>query len=177
MLQELYKKEILPKLRDELGYKNVMQIPKLEKIVVSMCTSEAVQNKKIVETCVEEVTTITGQKAVATRARKSIATFKLRKGMGLGARVTLRGDRMYAFFTRLVSIALPRTRDFNGLSKRSFDGRGNYTLGVTEQIIFPEITYDKVDKTRGMNITICTTAKNNKDAEVLLRYLGLPLKK
>lgn len=160
----------------EFGFKNPMQVPKLSKIVVNTSLSEALQNIKVLEAAAAELATITGQKPVITRAKKSIATFKLRAGQSIGACVTLRRQRMYEFFNRLVNIALPRVRDFKGVSPKSFDGRGNYTLGLTEQIIFPEINYDKVDKIRGMNITICTTARRDDEARALLKFLGMPFR-
>lgn len=177
MLQEQYAKEILPKLMKDLSLKNPMRAPRLEKIVVNCCHADAVQNSKILDTISQELGMITGQKPAISRARKSIATFKLRQGMPIACRVTLRKRRMYEFLSRLIHVALPRSRDFKGLSLRGFDGRGNYTLGVTEQIIFPEITADKVDKSRGMNVTIVTTARNNNEGEALLRAFGFPLRK
>lgn len=176
MLSDVYKKEIVPKLMKELGYTNPMQIPKLQKIVVNSCVSDAIQNSKILDTVASEIALITGQKPVLTKAKKSIASFKLREGMPIGCTVTLRRERMFEFFNRLVRVALPRSRDFKGLPKRGFDGRGNYTIGITEQIIFPEITADRTDKVRGMNITIVTSAKTDKEGEALLRLMGLPLR-
>ncbi|PID77611.1 MAG: 50S ribosomal protein L5 [Deltaproteobacteria bacterium] len=176
-LKDYYKSECVPALRKEFGYKNVMEIPKIEKIVLNMGLGEAVQNPKIIEGAVEELTRIAGQRAVVTRARKSIATFKLREGMPIGCRVTLRGDKMYDFFSKLVNIALPRVRDFRGLSPRGFDGRGNYSMGVREQIIFPEIDYDKIDKIKGLNITVVTTAKTNEESRSLLKMMGMPFRK
>lgn len=176
-LRELYKKECVPALTQEFGYKNVMEIPKLEKIVLNMGLGEAVQNPKIIEGAVEELTRIAGQKAVVTKAKKSIATYKLREGMPIGCRVTLRGEKMYDFFSKLVNISLPRVRDFRGLSPKGFDGRGNYSMGVKEQIIFPEIEYDKIDKIKGLNITIVTTAPNDKSGRSLLRMMGMPFRK
>ncbi len=176
-LKEKYYKEIRPALMSELGITNVLAAPRLEKIVVNMGVGEATQNIKIMDSAVDELGRITGQKAVIRRARKSIAAFKLRTGMPVGATVTLRGDRMYEFYDRLVSIALPRVRDFRGLPTTSFDGRGNYSVGLRDQLIFPEIDYSKVEKTRGMNVTICTTAGDNSRAIMLLRALGLPFKK
>jgi large subunit ribosomal protein L5 len=160
----------------EFKYKNPMEIPKIEKIVVNMGLGEAIQNAKILDSAVEELSAIVGQKPVITKAKKSIATFKLRQGMSIGCRVTLRKDRMYEFFDRLVNVALPRVRDFRGISPKSFDGRGNFSLGLEEQIIFPEIDYDKVDKIRGMNISIVTTAKTDDEARFLLRLMGMPFR-
>jgi large subunit ribosomal protein L5 len=176
-LQKKYTEEVVPALQKEFGYKNPMQVPKLTKIVVNMGLGEAVQNSKIIEAAVTDLTAITGQKPVITRARKSIATFKLREGMPIGAMVTLRRARMWEFYDRLVSFALPRVRDFKGVSPKAFDGRGNYTLGVREQIVFPEIEYDKVDKIKGLNITLVTTAENDEQARALLRGLGMPFRK
>lgn len=175
-LQEKYKNEVVPALVKKFGYDSVMQAPKLEKICVNRGVNGAVADKKIVDVAVEELTMITGQKAVPTMSKKDISNFKLRKGMPIGARVTLRGERMYEFLDRLVSIALPRVRDFKGISDKAFDGRGNYTLGVTEQIIFPEIDIDKVSKITGMDITFVTTAGNNEEAYELLKELGMPFK-
>ena len=175
-LQEKYKNEVVPVLVKKFGYKSVMQAPKLEKICVNRGVNGAVADKKIVDVAVEELTQITGQKAVPTISKKDISNFKLRKGMPIGARVTLRGEKMYEFLDRLVSIALPRVRDFKGISDKAFDGRGNYTLGVTEQIIFPEIDIDKVSKITGMDITFVTTAGNNEEAYELLKELGMPFK-
>ncbi|SMC26130.1 LSU ribosomal protein L5P [Desulfacinum hydrothermale DSM 13146] len=176
-LRELYAKEIAPQLAGKFQYKSPMQIPRLSKIVLNMGLGEAIQNVKVLETASEELALISGQKPVITRARLSIAAFKLRKGMPIGCMVTLRKDRMYEFFDKLVNIALPRVRDFRGVSPKSFDGRGNYTLGVKEQIIFPEIDYDKIDKIKGMNITIVTTAKTDEEARELLTLLGMPFRK
>lgn len=176
-LKDIYQNECVPALKEEFGYKNAMQIPQLKKIVLNMGLGEAVQNPKIVEGAAEELTRIAGQKAVITKAKKSIATFKLRAGMPIGCRVTLRGDMMYNFFSKLVNIALPRVRDFRGLSSKAFDGRGNYSLGITEQIIFPEIDYDKIDKIKGLNITIVTSAQTDEEGRSLLRLLGMPFKK
>ncbi len=175
-MKELYENECRPQLQQELGYKNAMEIPRLEKIVLNMGLGEAVQNPKIVEKAVAELTRIAGQKAVVTRARKSIATFKLREGMPIGARVTLRHDRMYDFFSKLVNIALPRVRDFRGISPKGFDGNGNYSMGITEHIIFPEVDYDKIDKIRGLNVTIVTSAKTDDEGRALLKTLGMPFK-
>jgi large subunit ribosomal protein L5 len=176
-LKDIYMNECVPALKEEFGYKNAMQIPHLKKIVLNMGLGEAVQNPKVVEGAAEELTLIAGQKAVITKAKKSIATFKLREGMPIGCRVTLRGERMYNFFSKLVNIALPRVRDFRGLSTKAFDGRGNYSLGITEQIIFPEIDYDKIDKIKGLNITIVTSAPTDEEGRSLLRRLGMPFKK
>ncbi len=176
-LREAYKKEILPALMKEYSYKNVMQAPKIEKVVLNVGLGEAVQNIKLLDSVQNELTQITGQKAVTTRAKKAIATFKLRKGMPIGCKVTLRGDRMYEFLDRLISVALPRIRDFRGLSDRSFDGRGNYNFGIREQFIFPEINYDKVEIVHGMDITICTNAHTNEEAKALLRHVGIPFRK
>ncbi|HWP34300.1 MAG TPA: 50S ribosomal protein L5 [Thermodesulfobacteriota bacterium] len=175
-LKELYKTRVVPLMMKEFGYKNPMQVPKLEKITLNMGLGEATQNIKIIDTAVETLTAIAGQRAVPTRARKSIANFKLRAGMPIGAMVTLRRERMYEFFDRLVNIALPRVRDFKGVSPKAFDGRGNYTLGIREQIIFPEVDYDKLDKIRGLNVTIVTTAKTDEEARALLRHLGMPFR-
>jgi large subunit ribosomal protein L5 len=160
----------------DFGLKNIMEAPKLDRIVINMGLGEAVQNAKIVESAVEELTAITGRKPVVTRAKKSIASFKLREGMPIGVMVTLRGEQMYDFLDRLISVALPRTRDFKGISAKAFDGRGNYTLGVREQIIFPEINYDKIDKIKGMNITFVTTAKTDEQGRALLKSLGMPFR-
>ncbi|WP_457576744.1 50S ribosomal protein L5 [Desulfomarina sp.] len=176
-LKEKYMNECVPALKEEFGYKNVMQLPQLKKIVLNMGLGEAVQNPKIVEGAAEELTRIAGQKAVITKAKKSIATFKLREGMPIGCRVTLRGDKMYDFFSKLVNIALPRVRDFRGLSPKGFDGRGNFSMGIQEQIIFPEIDYDKIDKIKGLNITIVTSAQTDEEGRSLLRKLGMPFKK
>jgi large subunit ribosomal protein L5 len=176
-LQNRYNKEIAPALMTKMGAKNVMQVPRLEKIVLSVCLSEAVQNPKILNTVVDEITAITGQKAVITKAKKAISNFKLRAGIPLGVRVTLRREKMWSFIDRLNTLALPRVRDFRGLPNKGFDGRGNYNMGLKEQIVFPEINYDRVDKVRGMNITICTTAKNDADGRSLLEALGMPFRK
>jgi large subunit ribosomal protein L5 len=175
-LKERYEKEVRQGLMKELGFTNPMQAPRLDKIVVNMGLGEAINNGKIIDASVEQLASITGQKPVVTRARKSIANFKLRQGQSIGAMVTLRGDRMYEFFDRLVTIALPRVRDFKGVSPKAFDGKGNYTLGVREQIIFPEINYDKVEKIKGMNITVVTTARNDEEGRALLRHLGMPFR-
>lgn len=176
-LQDRYNKEIAPSLMKKMGAQNVMQVPRLEKIVLSVCLSEAVQNPKILNTVVDEITSITGQKAVITKAKKAISNFKLRAGIPLGVRVTLRREKMWSFIDRLNTLALPRVRDFRGLPNKGFDGRGNYNMGLKEQIVFPEINYDRVDKVRGMNITICTTAKNDADGRNLLEALGMPFRK
>ncbi len=176
-LKTRYQKEIAPALMKQLGAKNVMQVPRLEKITLSVCLSEAVQNPKILNTVVDEITAIAGQKAVITKAKKAISNFKLRAGIPLGVRVTLRKERMWSFMDRLNTLALPRVRDFRGLPNKGFDGRGNYNMGLKEQIVFPEINFDKVDKTRGMNITICTTAKNDTEGRALLEALGMPFRK
>jgi large subunit ribosomal protein L5 len=175
-LREKYKNEIAPALAKEFEIKNPMAVPRISKIVVNMGLGEASSNAKILDTATDELKAITGQKPVITKAKKSIAAFKLRQGMNIGAMVTLRGDRMYEFLDRLISVALPRVRDFRGISGKAFDGRGNYTLGVREQLIFPEIDFNKVDKTRGMNISIITTAKNDDQARSLLRSLGMPFR-
>jgi large subunit ribosomal protein L5 len=175
-LKEKYRNEIAPALAKEFDIKNPMAVPKLEKIVVNMGLGEGISNSKVLDTAAEELKTITGQKPVVTKAKKSIAAFKLRQGMNIGAMVTLRGDRMYEFLDRLISVALPRVRDFRGISAKAFDGRGNYTLGVREQLIFPEIDFNKVDKTRGMNISIVTTAKTDEQARSLLKSLGMPFR-
>ncbi len=175
-LKELYKREIVPLLMKEFRYRNPMQVPRLEKITVNMGLGEAIQNIKVLDTAVDTLTAIAGQKAVVTKAKKSIANFKLRSGMPIGAMVTLRRERMYEFFDRLVNITLPRVRDFKGVSPKAFDGRGNYSLGIREQIIFPEVDYDRIDKIRGMNITIVTTAKTDEEGRALLRHLGMPFR-
>lgn len=176
-LQEKYMKEVAPALMEKFNYKNVMEIPKIDKIVINMGIGDAKENPKGLEKAVEEMELIAGQKPVITKAKKSVANFKLREGMPIGCKVTLRGERMYEFFDKLVSISLPRVRDFHGVSNTAFDGRGNYTLGVKEQIIFPEIQYDKVNKLRGMDIVIVTSAKNNEEAKALLTELGMPFAK
>ena len=175
-LKERYDAEVIPALKKEFGYTNAMAIPKVEKVVVNMGLGEATQNAKIVDTGVDELSRITGQKAVVTRAKKSIAQFKVRQGMPIGTMVTLRGERMWDFLDRLISIALPRVRDFRGISAKGFDGRGNYTLGLKDQIIFPEIDYMKVDKNRGMNISVVTTAKTDEEARRLLQLMGMPFR-
>ena len=175
-LRERYRSELLPALQKELGYRNTLQVPRLDKLVINMGLGEAIQNVKVLDSAVEELATITGQKPVVTKARKAIANFKLREGVPIGCMVTLRGDRMYEFFDRLVNVALPRVRDFKGLSDRSFDGRGNYSLGIREQIIFPEINLDKIDKVKGLTISIITTARSDSDGKLLLRALGFPFR-
>jgi large subunit ribosomal protein L5 len=175
-LKERYEKEVRPALMKELGYGNPMQAPRLQKIVVNMGLGEAISNGKIIDASVAQLASITGQKPVVTKARKSIANFKLRQGQSIGAMVTLRGERMYEFFDRLVSIALPRVRDFKGVSPKAFDGKGNYTLGIREQIIFPEINYDQVEKIKGLNITVVTTAGDDEGGRALLRLLGMPFR-
>ena len=175
-LKDRYLKEVVPGLKKEFGYKNVMAIPKVEKVVVNMGLGEATQNVKLIDAGADEIGRITGQRAVTTRAKKSIAAFKVRAGMPVGTMVTLRGERMYEFLDRLMNIALPRVRDFKGVSPKAFDGKGNYTLGVREQIIFPEINYDKVEKIKGMNITVVTTARNDEEGRALLRSLGMPFR-
>ena len=175
-LKDRYEKEVAPALKKEFGYTNVMAIPKIEKIVVNMGLGEATQNAKIVDTGADEVARVTGQKPVTTRAKKSIAQFKVRQGMPIGAMVTLRGERMWEFLDRLISVALPRVRDFRGVSPRGFDGRGNYTLGLKDQLLFPEIDYMKVDKARGMNISVVTTAKSYQESRKLLQLLGVPFR-
>jgi len=175
-LKDRYDKEVAPALKKEFGYTNVMAIPKIEKIVVNMGLGEATQNAKIVDTGADEVARVTGQKPVTTRAKKSIAQFKVRQGMPIGAMVTLRGERMWEFLDRLIAVALPRVRDFRGVSPRGFDGRGNYTLGLKDQLLFPEIDYMKVDKARGMNISVVTTAKSDQESRKLLQLLGMPFR-
>lgn len=176
-LQTKYKNELVPSLQKQLSKKNVMEVPRLEKIIISVCTSDAVTNSKVLNSVVEEITGISGQKAVMTKAKKAISNFKLREGIPIGVRVTLRREKMWAFLDRLQALALPRVRDFRGLPNKGFDGRGNYNMGLKEQIVFPEINYDKVDKVRGMNITICTSAKNDADGRALLEALGMPFRK
>jgi large subunit ribosomal protein L5 len=175
-LKQRYQKDIAPAIAKEFGIKNPMAIPRLEKIVLNMGMGEAIANSKVLDTAVAELTSIAGQKPVITKAKKSIASFKLRQGMPIGVMVTLRGDRMYEFFDRLVSVALPRVRDFRGVSPKAFDGRGNYTIGIREQLIFPEIDFNKVDKLRGMNISIVTSARNDEQARALLKSLGMPFR-
>lgn len=176
-LKDYYYNEIVPNLKKKFGYKNEMQVPKLEKIVVNMGVGEAKENAKILEAAAKDLETITGQKPVITKAKKSIANFKLRQGMSIGCKVTLRGEKMYEFADRLINLALPRVRDFRGVSPDSFDGRGNYALGIKEQLIFPEIDYDKVDKVRGMDIVFVTTAKTDEEARELLSGFGMPFRK
>ena len=176
-LKDIYEKECVPALKEEFGYSNVMQLPQIKKIVLNMGLGEAVTNPKIVDGAAEELTRIAGQKAIITKAKKSIATFKLREGMPIGCCVTLRGDKMWDFLSKLVNIALPRVRDFRGLNPKGFDGRGNYSMGIQEQIIFPEIDYDKIDKIKGLNITIVTSAGTNEEGRSLLKNLGMPFKK
>ncbi|MGV2942215.1 50S ribosomal protein L5 [Mesobacillus sp. LC4] len=176
-LKEKFNNEITPALMSKFNYKSIMEVPKLEKIVINMGVGDAVANAKALDVAVEELATITGQKPVVTRAKKSIAGFRLREGMPIGAKVTLRGERMYEFIDKLISVSLPRVRDFRGISKKSFDGRGNYTLGVKEQLIFPEIDYDKVNKVRGMDIVIVTTANTDEEARELLTQYGMPFQK
>lgn len=175
-LKELYKKEIVPALMKEFSYKNVMQVPKIEKVVLNVGLGEAIQNIKLLDAAQKELGMITGQKAVVTKAKKSIATFKLRQGMPIGCKVTLRGNSMYEFLDRLISIALPGIRDFRGISGKSFDGRGNYSLGIREQFIFPEIDYDKVDMVHGLDIVICTSAPTDAESKALLRHFGVPFR-
>ena len=175
-LKELYNKEMVPQLMKDFSYRNVMEVPKIEKIVVNMGLGEAIQNVKILDSAAVEMTAITGQKPVITKAKKSIASFKLREGMPIGCMVTLRKERMYEFLDRLINVALPRVRDFKGVSGKAFDGAGNYSLGVREQLIFPEINYDKVDKLKGMNVTIVTTARTDEEGKALLKLLGMPFR-
>ena len=175
-LKDYYENEIVPQLIETFQYKNRMQVPKLDKIVLNMGLGEAIQNIKILDAAVEELKLIAGQKPVITRARKSIAAFKLREGMPIGCKVTLRGSRMYDFFARLVNVALPRVRDFRGVSAKAFDGRGNYSLGIKEHIIFPEIDYDKIDKIKGLNVTIVTTARTDEESKALLQFMGMPFR-
>ncbi len=175
-LKEKYFKEVVPKLMEEFSYKSIMQVPRLEKIVLNCALGEAISNIKLLDAAVNELSVIAGQKAVVTKAKKSIAGFKLRKGMPIGCRVTLRGNRMYEFLDKLISIAIPRIRDFRGLTTRSFDGRGNYSMGVKEQYIFPEIDYDKVEMVHGFDITICTTAETDEEGKALLKNLGMPFR-
>lgn len=176
-MQELYNQEAVPALRKAFEYKNIMQVPRIEKVVVNIGAGEALDNPKALEAAVSDLTIVTGQKPVMTKARKSIANFKLREGRLIGTKVTLRGERMWAFLDRLVNTALPRVRDFRGVSANAFDGRGNYTLGLRDQLIFPEIEYDKIDKLRGMEVTIVTTAKTDDQARMLLKLLGMPFSK
>jgi large subunit ribosomal protein L5 len=175
-LKDYYKNEVVPAMMKQFGYTSSMQVPRLEKIIVNMGLGEAIQNIKILESASAEIGAITGQKAVITKARKSIATFKLRQGMSIGSMVTLRKERMYEFYDRLVNVALPRIRDFRGISPSSFDGRGNFAMGIKEQFIFPEIDYDKIDKVKGMNVVIVTTARTDEEARHLLKLMGMPFK-
>jgi len=175
-LLERYRSEVIPKLSQEFGYKNTMQVPRLDKIVVNVGMGQATQNPKLLEKATEELTAITGQKPLVRKSRKSIANFKLREGQAIGAMVTLRGDRMWEFLDRLVSVALPRVRDFKGVSPKAFDGRGNYTLGIREQIIFPEVNYDAIEKISGMNVTVCTSARTDAEGKALLAHLGMPFR-
>ena len=175
-LKQKYQKDVVPALQKEFGYKNVMAVPRIEKVVVNMGLGEATSNAKIIDTGADELARITGQKPVTRRAKKSIAAFKVRKGMPVGTMVTLRGERMWEFLDRLVSIALPRVRDFKGVSPRGFDGRGNYTLGLRDQLLFPEIDYMKVDKARGMNVSVVTTARTDEEARKLLQFIGMPFR-
>ncbi|MHA3226429.1 50S ribosomal protein L5 [Globicatella sulfidifaciens] len=176
-LKTKFTEEITPKLVEQFGYTSVMQVPKVEKIVVNMGVGDAVSNAKNLEKAVDELTLLTGQKPIVTKAKKSIAGFRLREGMPIGAKVTLRGERMYDFLDKLITVSLPRVRDFQGISNKAFDGRGNYTLGVKEQLIFPEVNYDNVDKVRGMDIVIVTTAQTDEESHALLKELGMPFKK
>lgn len=176
-LKEKYAAEVVPFLRERFGYKNVQQIPKLEKVVINMSVGDAITNSKALDLAIAELQTISGQKPIVTKAKKSIAAFKLREGMNVGCKVTLRGERMFVFLDKLFNIVLPRIRDFRGLSRKSFDGRGNYNMGLREQLVFPEISFDKVDKARGMDIVIVTTAKSDEEATTFLESMGLPLQK
>ena len=176
-LKEKYKTQVAPQLKEKFGYKNVHQIPKFDKVVINMSVTDAISNSKALDVALNELQTISGQKPVITKAKKSIAAFKLREGMNIGGKVTLRGERMYVFLDKLFNIVLPRIRDFRGLSRKSFDGRGNYNMGLKEQLVFPEINFDKVDKARGMDIVIVTTAKNDEEATAFLESMGLPLQK
>jgi large subunit ribosomal protein L5 len=175
-LKTLYRQDLIPRLMERFSYKNVMQVPQLSKIVLNMGLGEAIQNIKILDSAVDELALIAGQRPVVTRARKSIASFKLRAGVSIGCRVTLRGERMYDFFTKLVNIALPRVRDFRGVSGKAFDGRGNYSLGIKEHIMFPEIDYDKIDKIKGLNVTVVTTAQTDEEGKELLKLMGMPFR-
>jgi len=176
MLYELYKNEITPKMMEKFQYKNVMQVPKIERVVINIGVGEAIQNPKALDGAVNDLTIIAGQKPVVTRAKRSIAGFKLREGMPIGCKVTLRGERMYEFLDRLINLSLPRVRDFRGISPEAFDGRGNFSLGIKEQTIFPEIEYDKIDKIRGLEVNIVTTAKTDEEARELLRSMGMPFR-
>ncbi len=175
-LKQYYEEEVAPKLTEAFGYKNAMQVPKLKKIVLNMGLGEAIQNIKLLDSAVEELKVISGQKPVITRAKRSIAAFKLREGMPIGCMVTVRREKMYDFFSKLVNIALPRVRDFRGISGKAFDGRGNYSLGIKEQLIFPEIDYDKIDKIKGLNITIVTSAETDEEGKLLLKLMGMPFR-
>jgi len=175
-LKDMYQTEIIPKLRSDFNYKNVMEVPKIKKIVLNMGLGEAIQNIKILDSAALELNAISGQKSVITKAKKSIATFKLRQGMPIGCMVTLRRDKMYEFLDRLVTVSLARVRDFKGVSGKAFDGKGNYTLGIKEQLIFPEVNYDAVDKIKGLNITIVTSAKTDEEGKALLKYMGMPFR-
>ncbi len=176
-LQKKYKEDVIPALKEKFGYKNIHQVPKLHKVVINMGVGEGAKNSKLIEAAVKELTDIAGQKAVVTKAKKSIATYKIREGMPVGCMVTLRGERMYDFLQKLIGVVLPRIRDFRGINGKSFDGKGNYSLGVKEQVLFPEISYDDVDATRGMDISIVTTAETDEEAKELLAALGMPFKK
>lgn len=175
-LKEVYQNEVVQKLRTEFSYRNIMEVPKIEKVVINMGLGEAIQNVKILDSAASELGKITGQKAVITKAKKSIASFKLREGMPIGCMVTLRRDRMYEFLDRLMNVALARVRDFKGVSGKAFDGQGNYTLGIKEQLIFPEINYDEIDKIKGLNVTIVTSAKNDEEGKALLKHMGMPFR-
>lgn len=175
-LKQFYEEEVAPKLTEAFGYKNAMQVPMLKKVVLNMGLGEAIQNIKLLDSAVEELKVISGQKPIITRAKRSIAAFKLREGMPIGCMVTVRREKMYDFFSKLVNIALPRVRDFRGISGKAFDGRGNYSLGIKEQLIFPEIDYDKIDKIKGLNITIVTSAKTDEEGKMLLKLMGMPFK-
>ena len=175
-LKEKYLKEVVPNMMKEFSYKNIMEVPKIQKVVLNVGLGEAIQNIKLLDAAQKELSSITGQKAVVTKAKKSIAAFKLRQGTPIGCKVTLRGDRMYEFLDRFIGLALPRIRDFRGISGKSFDGRGNYSLGLKEQFIFPEIDYDKVDMVHGLDVVFCTTAKTDKESKALLRYFGMPFR-
>lgn len=176
-MREMYQQEVVPKLMKEFGYRNRMEVPRLHKVVVNMGLGEALQNPKIIESASQEIAAITGQRPVVTRSRKSIANFKLREGMSIGCMVTLRKQRMYEFLDRLISVAIPRVRDFRGISTRAFDGKGNFTLGIREQIVFPEIDYDKIEKIKGLNVSVITTAKTDEEGRALLLHLGMPFRR
>ena len=175
-LKEMYKSDVVPALKERFNYANVMQVPKIDKVVINVGVGEATQDPKVLDACVSDIMTITGQKPVITKAKKSIAAFKVREGMPVGVKVTLRGERMYEFLDRLISVALPRIRDFQGVSSKSFDGRGNYSLGLREQLIFPEISYDKIDKIRGLEVVMATTADTDEEAFELLKLMGMPFR-